>query len=1052
MSFKGDLSTIGLAEVFQMISMSQKEGTLIVQDSESRKSIYFGSTGVKLVSTGKRKGLRLGDILLRSGRISEAQLEEALENSKIQRKLLGEILVEAGVVSDPEIQQLVREQIEEEIYDLFLWKKANFEFIEGPASEGLRDVDAPVTRLTFDVNGLLLEAVRRADEWALINQKLPSLDSIFVFSGEEERREEEQSAPDSVRRVARLLDGQTSVAEIVESLGVSRFEACKAVSELFDRGRIRLLSVPELMDVAVRKMSEGPRDRALRLYRAAAAQAPGDPKVLIGVARVVEAEGVTKEAAGYYARAGKAFLEQGEFDRALDYTQQACKLSPEDPDLRLALFEVHAAAGNLEEGKSLAREIVAAALMLPDYPRARMLCDRILNADPSEIDFRVFRAKVFHRTGQKRELEEDLNWIRKNMPADERKASEIQRDLKEVLVRQPTSVKKSPTTIREPAPAGTGKGAVKAVAALALAAILGAGGFAGYRELSARRELDGLLAKARERLDSRDFEAARAPVAGFLAAKWSLFQGGRAQAFLAEVDAAKADWELKQQELETRVKKAADDRMNVLKAQVEEERTRNPALALQRAREYREAALAAKDAVRVKEAEDLAAALDRFLAEAYQLKADADQLEKAGKFREAALAIDRLLADYQNTDPARGALYPLAITSRPPGVAVTSVRTGLVLGETSESGVLMLRMKPGEAVRLLFEKPGYGSLERDVRDKTAGRMHADLTEKRSAWTFPVGASIDAEPAVLGPTLFVASANRLYALSLPERGRLEWVEALDGTLQGAPVPGRDRVYVATNSGTLFAIDPRSSDPEKRVVWRLAAGDRLTAAPALSPDGGTVYAVTGDRQVQAVDAATGRLRWKRELPAEARVAPVASTGRVVVACEDGTMLALKGTEAAEEAWRWKSDGAFGPMALAGGTIYAGSADQHLYAVGEATGQRMWRRLMPSLVAGRPGRAGGSVYAALRDGKVHFLNAETGVSQGSYEAGAPTLGGVVVSGSTVFFGSDDQSLYAFDASLQSLSWRFRGKGRIRLPAVVNGRQLYFGAEDSLYAIDLD
>ena len=109
MSFKGDLSTIGLAEVFQMISMSQKEGTLIVQDSESRKAIYFGATGVKLVSTGKRKGLRIGDILLRAGRISEESLQEALENSKIQKKMVGEVLIENGYVTDAEIQQIVRD-------------------------------------------------------------------------------------------------------------------------------------------------------------------------------------------------------------------------------------------------------------------------------------------------------------------------------------------------------------------------------------------------------------------------------------------------------------------------------------------------------------------------------------------------------------------------------------------------------------------------------------------------------------------------------------------------------------------------------------------------------------------------------------------------------------------------------------------------------------------------------------------------------------------------------------------------------------------------------
>src|SRR5438477_11362382 len=105
MSFKGDLSTIGLAEVFQMISMSQKEGTLLVQDAESRKAIYFGPTGIKLVSTGKSKGLRLGDILVRAGRITEASLGEALENAKIQKKMLGEVLVETGVVTEQEIQQ-----------------------------------------------------------------------------------------------------------------------------------------------------------------------------------------------------------------------------------------------------------------------------------------------------------------------------------------------------------------------------------------------------------------------------------------------------------------------------------------------------------------------------------------------------------------------------------------------------------------------------------------------------------------------------------------------------------------------------------------------------------------------------------------------------------------------------------------------------------------------------------------------------------------------------------------------------------------------------------
>src|SRR4029079_3744749 len=141
MSFKGDLSTIGLGEVFQMISMSQKEGTLIVQDTESRKCVFFGVSGVQLLSSGRRKGMKIGDMLVRAGKVTEDSRQAARENVSIQRKKGAEVLAESGVVSEDEIKAILREQIEEEIYDLFLWKKADFEFVEGPAADDMREPD-----------------------------------------------------------------------------------------------------------------------------------------------------------------------------------------------------------------------------------------------------------------------------------------------------------------------------------------------------------------------------------------------------------------------------------------------------------------------------------------------------------------------------------------------------------------------------------------------------------------------------------------------------------------------------------------------------------------------------------------------------------------------------------------------------------------------------------------------------------------------------------------------------------------------------------------------
>ncbi|MEK7867075.1 MAG: DUF4388 domain-containing protein, partial [Planctomycetota bacterium] len=72
MGFKGDLSTISLADIFQTLSATQKQGTLNVGDGESVKAIYFGPEGVRLLSSGRRRLLRLGEMLVQAGRITPA--------------------------------------------------------------------------------------------------------------------------------------------------------------------------------------------------------------------------------------------------------------------------------------------------------------------------------------------------------------------------------------------------------------------------------------------------------------------------------------------------------------------------------------------------------------------------------------------------------------------------------------------------------------------------------------------------------------------------------------------------------------------------------------------------------------------------------------------------------------------------------------------------------------------------------------------------------------------------------------------------------------------
>ena len=94
--------------------------------------------------------------------------------------------------------------------------------------------------------------------------------------------------------------------------------------------------------------------------------------------------------------------------------------------------------------------------------------------------------------------------------------------------------------------------------------------------------------------------------------------------------------------------------------------------------------------------------------------------------------------------------------------------------------------------------------------------------------------------------------------------------------------------------------------------------------------------------------------------------------------------------------------------------------------------------------------------KDGKLYLLSAASGEMTGTFEAGGPVLSGVSVAGPLFLFGCDDQYLYAYDTSIDPppgrRRWRVKGKGKVRVSAGATAGRVYFGSEDSLYAVELD
>jgi tetratricopeptide (TPR) repeat protein len=229
MAIKGSLKEASLTDVIQLLFMGRRTGCLSVADRQRHGSIFFAEGWIVYAAIVNRRD-RLGDMLLASGIISRAQLDQALalqDNAPGRR--IGDLLVHLGILSPESLRRFLRLQIEEAVYSLFSWTTGTFNFEAGV----LPEVEDPLDRISPE--SLLLEGARRVDEWGLIEKKIPSFDVIYaVLPGQVEVHKAEFT--EAQRRILPLLDGARDVRQVIDASGLSEFEAGQALYGLVTAG------------------------------------------------------------------------------------------------------------------------------------------------------------------------------------------------------------------------------------------------------------------------------------------------------------------------------------------------------------------------------------------------------------------------------------------------------------------------------------------------------------------------------------------------------------------------------------------------------------------------------------------------------------------------------------------------------------------------------------------------------------------------------------------------------------------------------------------------
>jgi DNA-binding response OmpR family regulator len=173
-TFSGVLGEMGLVDIIQTVEIGRKSGTLHIKTKRKDGRIFFTEGRVVNATTSVLTGERA-------------------------------------------------------FYRMLVWNEGTFSMDFGSHDQQSEIMDS--------TQGLLMEGMRRVDEWGRLLEQLPPLEAVFEINYDE-LSDRLAEIPDDVNSLLRLFDGVRSLIDVVDQSGFGDLEALEVASKLFFEGLI----------------------------------------------------------------------------------------------------------------------------------------------------------------------------------------------------------------------------------------------------------------------------------------------------------------------------------------------------------------------------------------------------------------------------------------------------------------------------------------------------------------------------------------------------------------------------------------------------------------------------------------------------------------------------------------------------------------------------------------------------------------------------------------------------------------------------------------------
>jgi outer membrane protein assembly factor BamB/tRNA A-37 threonylcarbamoyl transferase component Bud32 len=274
----------------------------------------------------------------------------------------------------------------------------------------------------------------------------------------------------------------------------------------------------------------------------------------------------------------------------------------------------------------------------------------------------------------------------------------------------------------------------------------------------------------------------------------------------------------------------------------------------------------------------------------------------------------------------------------------------------------------------------------------------------------------------------------------------WTFACEDEIRSSPALRSGLLYVTAYDHNLYALDATTG----KFMWKYATDGGIAGSPCVNED--RVVIGSDDRVTYCVNAQTGRIIWTCPTQGRVRSSPRIQFGHVFFGSDDRFLYAVN-MQSGRVAWKTEVEAPVrSSVAIGDELLYFGDESGSFYCI-DIRGTIKWRFHSKRGITSSPvlHKESQLVVVGSQDGTVYGFDAQTGWVVWRFKTGKPVISSPCIDDDVVYIGSADGNIYAIEMKTGRQMWKYATEGQVNSSPAVANNSLYIGSVDgSVYSLD--